>query len=168
MSTLRYRIPFLQSNSEISQIPPDLYGLNIVGNVVTINASNENSVELMATKNEYNSKFKSFIMYDDGTNGDAQANDGVYSCYMPFSSALEVKFYVKAKNSQSIMLFPERAEYEFYKYSPLSGTIESPLSNTKELLNITDVLGRKAGFSYNKPLLYIFTDGSVEKKIIVK
>ena len=168
MSTLRYRIPFLQSNSEISQVPPDLYGLNITGNIITINASNENSVELMATQNEYNSKFKSFNMYDDGTNGDAQANDDVYSCYMPFSSALEVKFYVKAKNSQSIMLFPERAEYEFYKYSPISGAIESPLSNAKELLNITDVLGRKAGFSYNKPLIYIFTDGSVEKKIIVK
>ena len=168
MSTLRYRIPYLQSHSEISQTPPDLYGLGISGNVITVNATNENSVELMATKNEYNSKFQSFNMYDDGTNGDAQANDGVYSCYIPFPSALKVKFYVKAKNFQAIMLSPERAEYEFYEYSSVSGMVDFPESNTKKLLSIQDILGRKSGFSYNTPLLYIYTDGSVEKKIIVK
>ena len=168
MSTLRYRIPYLQSHSEISQTPPDLYGLSVSGNVITVNATNENSVELMATKNEYNSKFQSFNMYDDGTNGDAQANDGVYSCYIPFPSALKVKFYVKAKNFQAIMLSPERAEYEFYEYSSVSGMVDFPESNTKKLLSIQDILGRKSGFSYNTPLLYIYTDGSVEKKIIVK
>jgi spore coat protein CotH len=168
LSTLRYRIPYLQSHSEISQTPPDLYGLSISGNVITINATNENSVELMATKNEYNSKFQSFNMYDDGTNGDAQTNDGVYSCYIPFPSALKVKFYVKAKNFQAIILSPERAEYEFYEYSSISGAVDFPASNTKKILSIRDVLGRKSGFSYNTPLLYIYTDGSIEKKIIVK
>ena len=38
-------------------------------------------VELLATTSEYNSKFKSFSMYDDGTNGDLLANDGVYSAF---------------------------------------------------------------------------------------
>ena len=168
MSTLRHRIPYLQTHSEISQTPPTLYGLSVSNNVITINATNESSVELMATKNELKSKFQSFDMYDDGTNGDIQANDGVYSCYIPFPSALKVNFYIKAKNFQTIMLSPERAEYEFYEYSSLSGITNYPQSNTKELIKITDLLGRRASFHYNTPLLYIYTDGSVEKKIIAK
>jgi spore coat protein CotH len=168
MSTLRHRIPYLQTHSEISQTPPNLYGLSVSNNIITINATNESSVELMATKNELKSKFQSFDMYDDGTNGDTQANDGVYSCYIPFPSALKVNFYIKAKNFQTIMLSPERAEYEFYEYSSLSGITNYPQSNTKELIKITDLLGRRASFHYNTPLLYIYTDGSVEKKIIAK
>ena len=32
----------------------------------------------MATESEYNSKFQSFEMLDNGTNGDLTANDGIY------------------------------------------------------------------------------------------
>ena len=52
-------------------------------------------LELMATTSEYNSKFQSFVMLDDGTNGDAMANDGIYSVELPFqSSGIDVKFYI--------------------------------------------------------------------------
>jgi hypothetical protein len=107
-------------------------------------------------------------MYDDGTNGDLQANDGVFTCHIPYPSALKVKFYIKATNSHSMMLSPERAEYEFYEYSTISRSINYPQNNKKEPLFITDILGKKSNFSYNTPLLFIYTDGSVEKKIIVK
>ena len=33
----------------------------------------------MATISEYNSKFTSFNMYDDGSNGDAVAGDNIYA-----------------------------------------------------------------------------------------
>ena len=66
------------------------------------------------------------------------------------------------------MLSPERAEYEFYEYSTVSGTLNYPQNNNKEILSITDLLGRKSNFNYNTPLLFIYTDGSVEKKFIVK
>ena len=168
MSTLRHRIPYLQSNTEIAHTPPNIYGVNISGNIITANINNETSVELMATTNDFSSKFALFNMYDDGTNGDLQANDGVFTCYIPYPSALKTKFYVKAKNSHSMMLSPERAEYEFYEYSTVSGTLNYPQNNNKEILSITDLLGRKSNFNYNTPLLFIYTDGSVEKKFIVK
>ena len=38
----------------------------------------------------------------------------------------------------------------------------------KNLLKITNLLGQKTSEKYNKPLLYIYDDGSVEKKVIVK
>ena len=107
-------------------------------------------------------------MYDDGTNGDAIANDNIYSCYMPFASYPIVKFYLTARNSNAMILSPERAEYEFYKYYSISGTTERPLSTKKELLYITDLLGKKCGYKKNTPLMFIYDDGSVEKKFFIK
>ena len=40
--------------------------------------------------------------------------------------------------------------------------------NEKTLIRIIDVLGRKATPTYNAPLFYIYNDGTVEKKLIVK
>ena len=108
MSSLRNRIPFLLSHPEISATPPNIYNVEVNGGIVTANVNNESYVNIMATVSEYNSKFQEFSMYDDGTNGDATANDGVYSCYMPFSSSPLVKFYLTARNSQAMVLSPER------------------------------------------------------------
>ena len=113
-------------------------------------------------------KFQSFSMSDGGTNGDAIANDGIYSCVMPFNSGAEVKFYIKARNGQAMILSPERAEYEFYTYSTISNLLELPNTSNKRLVKITDILGRPAAKVYNQPLIYIYSDGSTEKKIISK
>ena len=63
---------------------------------------------------------------------------------------------------------PERAEYEFYKYYSISGNIESPVSSKKQLVYITDLLGKKSNHKYNTPLIFIYDDGSVEKKFYIK
>ena len=43
------------------------------------------------------------------------------------------------------------------------------LNNTpKQLIKIVDVLGRKTPFKPNTPLLYIYNDGTVERKMIIK
>ena len=45
----------------------------------------------------------------------------------------------------------------------------SELNNVpKQLIKIVDVLGRKTPFKPNAPLLYIYNDGSVERKMIIK
>ena len=168
MSTLRNRLPFLLSHPEISFTPPSIYNVEVNGGIVTATVNNGSYVEIKATTSEYNSKFKAFQMYDDGTNGDAIANDNVYSCYMPFASYPIVKFYLTARNSNAMILSPERAEYEFYKYYSISGTTERPLSTKKELLYITDLLGKKCGYKKNTPLMFIYDDGSVEKKFFIK
>ena len=45
---------------------------------------------------------------------------------------------------------------------------EINLSNNKKLLKVIDVLGRNANGDKNKPLFYIYDDGTVEKKIILE
>jgi hypothetical protein len=168
MSSLRHRIPFLLAHSEISATPPNIFNVQVNNGIITANVNNESYVELMATVSEYNSKFKSFNMYDDGTNGDTQANDGVYSCYVPFNSSPLIKFYIKARNSQAMMLSPERAEYEFYEYYSISNVLDKPQLFNKEIVFITDMLGKKSKFKYNTPLIFIYDDGSAEKKFFVK
>jgi hypothetical protein len=49
-----------------------------------------------------------------------------------------------------------------------SSTAIYELKATKQLLQITDVLGRKTNPTNNVPLLYRFDDGSMEKRIVVE
>ena len=45
----------------------------------------------------------------------------------------------------------------------------SELNNTpKQLIKIVDLLGRETPFKHNTPLLYIYNDGTVERKMIIK
>jgi PKD repeat protein len=50
----------------------------------------------------------------------------------------------------------------------VSSTAIDELKATKQLLQITDVLGRKMNPTNNLPLLYRFDDGSVEKRMVVE
>ncbi|MDA7728626.1 CotH kinase family protein [Flavobacteriales bacterium] len=172
MSTMDARKQYLLSHPEIALSPPTIYGLNITNNLVTVNAVSASALELMATTSEFNSKFQSFVMLDDGTNGDVMANDGIYSSALPFqSSGLNIKFYIRAQNNDAMALLPERAEYEFYTYSAISGLFVAPSTMQKQLIGITDLLGRTVTHSKlltNTPLFYIYDDGTVEKKIILK
>ena len=141
----------------------------LTNNLVTTEVFNANTVELMATISEYNSKFQSFEMRDDGTNGDLVANDGTYSAILPFqSSGLEVKYYIRSENDDAIKLNPQRAEYEFYFYSPVSGMATIMPNTNRRLIGIKDALGRRVEMVKNTPLFYIYDDGSVEKKIIIE
>lgn len=172
MSTIDARKQYLLSHPEIALPPPTIYGLNITNNLVTVNAISASTLELMATTSEYNSKFQSFVMLDDGTNGDLMANDGIYSSALPFqSSGLNIKLYIRAQNNDALALLPERAEYEFYTYSVISGLSDTPSTTHKQLLMITDLLGRKVTNSKsltNTPVLYLYDDGTVEKKMIIE
>ena len=67
-----------------------------------------------------------------------------------------------------MMMSPERAEYEFYEYSTISGIIDSERIDQKTLLRICDALGRTVKLNYNTPLFFIYSDGTIEKKIIVE
>jgi len=49
-----------------------------------------------------------------------------------------------------------------------STTIHDVNTNNKQLLKITNVLGRKNLPTRNTPLLYIYDDGTVEKRIIIE
>ena len=168
MSTIDARKQYLLSHPEISLTPPLVSSVNVSNNLLTTSVFNASSVELMVTTSQYNSKFQSFIMNDDGINGDVTANDGVYSIVMPFVGNTNVKFYIRSQNNDAMMLSPERAEYEFYEYSTISGIIDSPTSINKKLIKVCDVLGREVNIDFNTTLFFIYDDGTVEKKIIVE
>jgi hypothetical protein len=169
LSTVNERKQFLLNHPEISLVSPTIDNVLLTNNLVTAEVFNANTVELMATTSEYNSKFNSFIMLDDGTNGDINANDGIYSATLPFqSSGLEIKFYIRSENNDAIKLNPRRAEYEFYVYSPVSGITNVTLNINRQLIGIKDALGRTVKSAKNMPLFYIYDDGTVEKKIIIK
>lgn len=164
------RASFLSTQVEIAQTPPSIGNVTISGNSITTSVLNEDQVHLFATNNKQGSKFKEFMMYDDGTNNDAVANDGIYTAPIPFwGSGKDVKFYVRATNATSMQLSPERAEYEFYIYpqSPLA-TINILKTKSKTLLKIVDILGRETEPRNNEVQIYMYDDGSAEKKMSIK
>ncbi len=123
LSTIDLRKPFLEANPEISKIPPEITNVQLAmiddEEHVVATVSNVDSVELMFTTSPYNSKFKSYQMYDDGSNGDAVAGDGQFTAMLPnalSSTGSLAKFYIRAANSDAYRLSPRRAEYEFYTY----------------------------------------------------
>jgi hypothetical protein len=121
LPSITARETYLSSLPEIMASPPVIANSGVfhVGNsaFVMADVSNASEVELMVTTSPYNSKFQSFEMLDDGTNGDQTAGDGIYSAPLPFqASQADIKYYIRAQNPQAIMLDPERAEYEFYIY----------------------------------------------------
>ena len=169
MSTINERKQFLLNHPEISLIPPTIENVSVVDDLVTAEVFNASSVTLKATISEYNSKFQSFVMFDDGTNGDLVANDGVYSAILPFqSSGLDIKFYILSENNDAIKLSPQRAEYEFYIYSPISYTTDIITDKQRNLVGIKDALGKSVKEIKNTTLFYIYDNGTVEKKFIVE
>ena len=169
LSTVNARKQFLLNHPEISLLSPTVDNVMLNDNLVTAEVFNANAVELMATTSEYNSKFQSFIMLDDGINGDVVANDGTYSVILPYqSSGMEVKFYIRSENNDAIKLNPQRAEYEFYVYSPISGIINIKPNTNRKIIGMKDVLGRTVKEVKRTPLFYIYDDGTVEKRIVIK
>ncbi|MBC8266617.1 MAG: alpha/beta hydrolase [Flavobacteriales bacterium] len=57
-----------------------------------------------------------------------------------------------------------------YNLLPCNQTtsISQNFQNEKMLIRIIDVLGRESKLTYNAPLFYIYNDGTVEKKLIIK
>ena len=169
--TIDIRKNYLLNHTEISEIPPTIDNLLVDNNLVTVEVFNSNKVDLMATISNYNSKFKSFNMNDDGINGDLIAGDNIYSCELPFYNQGEiVKFYVRAQNNNAMQLKPQRAEYEFYMYAPASvGFNEELVLTERKLIKVVDFLGKEIkGDISNIPVIKIYDDGTFEKKLIIK
>ena len=57
--------------------------------------------------------------------------------------------------------------FQYFSTNCSSTTLQENTVN-KVLLKITDLLGREAKGSKNEPLLYLYDDGTVEKRIILK
>ena len=79
---------------------------------------------------------------------------------LPFSGTLHLISGWFAGNSSTSCVF------QFYIYNSITDINE--ISNKRNLLKITDILGREVYEKRNTPLFYIYNDGTVEKKIIIE
>jgi hypothetical protein len=77
-----------------------------------------------------------------------------------FAAGNSNALFLQALDFTSNFLFP---------LLPCNNTTSISEENTrnKQLIRITDMLGRNANTISNSPLFYIYDDGSVEKKIIL-
>ena len=121
LSTIEERMAFLSSHAEIDVPAPILGNLSIVNGVAHITAYDADEIQLRWTTNSIASNFQSTVMVDDGTQGDEFASDGVFSIPMPNEDGADIKFYIRATNSEAMSLSPARAEYEYYIYGNTSG-----------------------------------------------
>ena len=152
METIDGRKAYLLSHPEISLIPPTINNVAINNSLVTAEALNANTVELMATKSNYNSKFKSFTMLDDGLNGDVMAGDGIFTTTLPFQgSGNDMKFYIRAENNDALALNPERAEYEFYIYC-------FPRTSFDTLITVTSIVWNGMNLTTSGDYTFLLTN----------
>tara|TARA_Y100000746_G_C15114720_1_gene290014 strand:- start:72 stop:545 length:474 start_codon:yes stop_codon:yes gene_type:complete len=154
------------NHPEIMKSPPIISSVIANNNIIEADVFDASLVEFMVTSSEYNSKFKSYVMNDNGLNGDLLANDGVYTSTIPNLGSGDVKFYIRARNEEALVLSPQRAEYEFYEYSISTNTLTS-VSDEKKLIGTYDVLGRKSKITSNQPMLFIYDDGSVDRRLFI-
>ncbi len=56
----------------------------------------------------------------------------------------------------------------FYISNSLPSNIIENINDNKKLIKVIDILGRKSNFNSQLPLIYIYDDGSIEKRIIIK
>jgi len=125
LSTIEERMAFLSSHTEINVPAPILGNLSIVNGVAQIAAYDADEIQLRWTTNPIASNFQSTVMVDDGTQGDEFASDGIFSIPMPNNDGADIKFYIRATNSEAMSLSPARAEYEYYIYGNPSN-IDAP------------------------------------------
>ena len=136
VSTVGPRREYLLDHPEIAKSAPIIFSVSqnnpnpFPGDSVFINATVENAtqVELMVTINEYSTLFQSIEMYDDGFHHDGEENDNVYGALVPyFSNGENIKYYVRARDNDAIILEPRKAERDFFEYSigslPSSGSV---------------------------------------------
>ena len=102
-------------------------------------------------------------------------NVNLSDCYISFSPLLyciEADDSVYMNNNWQQHFNPIDSQYYFSNncsnFCSSISTLIQEHSTNKELLKVTDLLGRETKGTKNEPLLYLYDDGTVEKRIIVE
>ena len=168
--------PSIAEWSYTNQNPTDFYASYISGaqrlpngNTLICDGANGNFFEIDSTNTQvwrYINPIVNGVPFTQGdyipttTNGSANST---FRCtrYSPYYSAFN---NVNLNPGDFIELNPFQSNCQM-----LSEVAEHPIANQgRSLLYITDILGRKTIDLYNRPLIYIYSDGTVEKKFIIK
>ena len=153
LSSVEARIEYFNENPELQKMPPQISEVqeSLEQSDVIINCKIENatSAKLMVTTSPYNSFFVEHIMNDNGIDGDAVSEDGIYSCILPHTEQnMDIKYYIKAENDDALILSPERAEYEFYIYRSVIEVVPEDLV-INELLASNQTIQEDQNGSYD-------------------
>ena len=70
-------------------------------------------------------------------------------------------------STDNLLVASANIDTQHYFSNNCNGTAIQEHASKKELLKITDILGRETKET-NQPLFYIYDDGTVEKRIVIK
>ena len=163
-------------------IPGNIYTITAILNSSTVD---ERGFEITCEENANNTKTGTFFITNASetqlvNNGDAithtaagnLSNSWSFDWEAPSAGTGDVTFYgafIEAgyplgSNLGDYLTLSTLSASEF---SPTNIT-ETANSHIKEILKITDILGRETKAIKNKPLFYIYDDGTIEKKVTIE
>ena len=107
------------------------------------------------------------LTYLDLRNGNNSNIIDFYASYNPNLTCINVDNIAWSTSNWLVSSYQIDAQHYFSTNCPPLSAIEEQ-TTSKELLKVSDLLGRKNNGTKNEPLLYIYDDGAVEKKIIIE
>jgi len=140
---------------------------------ISINAFNTES-DVIAYENTYGSIIPAISGIEGG--GEIIKNAYSVSAYPTLILIAPNKTIISQPSQYGIGFWPPSllesvlfAANLSYETCGVSTAIEdNSLSNKKELLKVTDILGRETKGTKNEVLFYIYDDGTVEKRIVIE
>ena len=158
--------------SAYSQNISDLTGLEDFTNLEILNCEN-NQLTNLDISNNINLYFlvcrNNNLHTLDLRNGNNNQFDSVWTYGNPNLTCISVDDSVYSTNNWTVSIFPVPViDPQHYFSNNCSGTTSiKEHSTNKELLKVTDLLGRETKQT-NQPLFYIYDDGTVEKRIVIE
>ena len=127
-SLMNGRSSYLLALTDFTNTAPTITDVSLsetspeVNSTVSVSGKVSNGTTVyLGYRSDTEKPFTRVQMYDDGTNTDKTANDGIYSTSITVGSS-SVQYYIYAENSNAGMFSPQRAEHEFYTITAATGS----------------------------------------------
>ena len=150
----------------------DLTGIEDFTDLEILNCEN-NQLTALDISNNINLNFlvcRNNNLYTlDLRNGNNNQFDSVWTYGNPNLTCISVDDSIYSTNNWTVSIFSFPViDSQHYFSNNCSGTTSiQELISKKELLKITDLMGRETKGKKNEPLFYIYDDGTVEKRITI-
>lgn len=115
------RAAYLLGLGDLSNVEPSISNISL-SNVdpfvketvtLTVKVNDADNVFLGYRNSEITAPFTKIQMFDDGSHGDGEANDGIYGIEYTISD-INTEYFIYAENADIGMFSPRRAEYEYH------------------------------------------------------
>ena len=147
----------------------DLTGIEDFINLTILNCEN-NQLTSLDISNNINLYFlvckNNNLLSLDLRNGNNNQFDSLWTYGNPNLTCISVDDSIYSTNNWTVN---QLIDPQHYFSNSCSGTTETQEhTKNKELLKVTDLLGRETKGTKNQPLLYIYDDGTLEKRIVIE